>query len=408
MLENLAQAESISKPIKGPVRRFLEKPLRSAMLALLYAQTLVIPAASWVQESGNQSTNEYLVDVIIHKSLPQQSTEDWIKDTVNNYSNRRLAEAGAKQRVRTNQIFRDFDEENGCESIPGAIPHYDRCRFEDGKVRVWLYAQGYITTSPKGRNLFTGTSADSESAQIFQSLHPNVTVEVDGYYGQRVNGDIFNHEFGHLLGAPDYYNEVVNATLNKVAPIAIGPFVRDIMFNQSNYYNYSETTQHYFDQVSQLPIGSGNPYWVTRYTPKETILKITDNEGTALNNVKVELFPQQRIVEGNFIRNIIQDIPTIVGNTNNEGQFLLGNYYDMFHTTRQPLDITGGYSAFMRITNGEDIRYTAISRSYLNYLYFNGQNETAIVTVPFSSFFRIEDQEDSRPHILTAPGVTVQ
>lgn len=408
MTENL-----IETPIAIPthrekgILRQARRYLRPVLGALLLAQALTLPTPSLAEGNNpdNQALQEYLVDVIIHHSLPQQETEDWARDAVDNYLNRRFAESGTSKRFRTDQIIRDYDEATGC-SIPGAIPVYDRCEFNDGKIRVWLYQQGF-----RYRGILAGTSADPISAAVQKELPSTISVEQDGYFGQRVHGDALLHEVGHLFGIPDYYHEDVPAGSNQVAPVGIIPFARDVMHNNNQHNHFSDTSRHYIERVNQLPIGFGEPHWDVQFTPKQTTLNITNDEGLPLSGVEIEVFPQKMTVsEIAFngrrpIQMSIPNTPSFTKLTDELGQVDLGSYYDLFHSNGQPLDPGSGPSAFLRISHNDEVRYAAITRSYLNYLYFQGYEDVALVSLPFSSLLMLEEGKNL---YLSAPGVFVE
>ncbi|KKR80081.1 MAG: hypothetical protein UU73_C0003G0233 [Candidatus Daviesbacteria bacterium GW2011_GWA1_41_61] len=392
MIENSIEAQLTNPTHRAKdILRLAGRYLRPVFSALLLIQTLALPvcALAEVKNSSQEVSNEYLVDVIIHRSLPQQQAEDWVKDAVDNYLNRRFAESGTSKRFRTDQIIRDYDEKTGC-SMPGAIQVYDRCEFNDGKIRVWLYQKDFRYGS-----ILTGTSANPVSASVQTELPFTISVEQDGYFGQRVHGDQLLHEVGHVFGIPDYYEEDVNANLNLVAPVGIIPFARDVMHNNYQHHHFSDTSRNYIERVDQLPIGFGEPHWEIQFTPKQTILRITDDEDTPLNGVKVESFPQRTSFtsfnEQNLTKRTIPNIPSLTGYTDELGQF--------------NLDPEAGPAVFLRVTYNDEARYAAITRSYLNHLYFQGYTDTALVSVVFSTLHVLGEGSN---RYLTAPGIFVE
>lgn len=407
MTENLIEAP-VTTPThreKG-ILRLARRYLRPVLTALLVAQTLTVPTPSFAEGNNpddQETLQEYLVDVIIHRSLPQQKAEEWAIDAVNGHLNKRFADSGTSKRFRVDEIYRDYDEQTGC-SIPKAIPVYDRCDFDDGKIRVWLHEQGFTY----GGILFA-TSANPASAQVQMELPISIEVEQDGFYGQRVYGDELAHEVGHLFGLPDYYQEDVSHNLNQVAPIGIEPFNKDIMYNPRNFYGFSELSKKYIEKVDQLPIGFGEPNWDLQFTPKKIILEITDNEGNPLSGAKNEVFSQRYVVvtPGQITRIIPNEINfTEISDEN--GQVNLGNYEKLLHSYEKqgPFTVTHlGSAAFLRISHEGEVRYSAITRSYLNELYFQGNQDTALVSIPFTSLPKLEE---GKIQYISAPGYVRQ
>lgn len=386
------------------LQRFL-KYLSPVTGLLLLAQTVSMPTPAWVdiegiQNKDAQTSTEYLVDVIIHRSLPQDQAEEWARDAVDNYLNRRFAESRTSKRFKVDQVFRDYDERTGC-SIPGTYEVYDRCESNDGKIRVWLHQNDI-----RYKGILTETGANPTSASVQQELPSTIEAEQDNYFGQRPAGDTLVHEVGHLFGLPDYYQEEVYPNLNQVAPIGIIPFVRDVMYNQNNYPDFSDTSRSYIERVNQLPIGFGEPHWYIQFTPKQTILQITNDEGVPITGLKIEIFRQKyRIIGSGVIERIIPNSPSEILYSDEEEKFNLGSYENLFYTfepSERGFQMYQGSTAFLKISSGDESRYAAITRSYLNHLYFQGYTDTALISVPFSSLLKLE--ENQRPY-LSAPGI---
>jgi hypothetical protein len=337
-------------------------------------------------------SNEFLVDVIIHKSLTyrQDKVADWARNIINNYINNLFQEAGITKLLRVDQVIYNYDESTGC--LPGGVedPIYVTCRFSDGRIRIFLYEEG------SGGKLL-GTAADPTTAKVLEAL-PKTDLGVPDYYGKDLYADALTHEIGHLFTLPDYYSENVSAGNNEVVPLEITAYVQDIMLSHIKYSHFSSTSANFVNRVTTLPAGFGTPHWNAQYTPRQSILKITDDNKTPISNVKIEVF-QQVIEARNGV--IFRRIPNKVkfqGFTNSEGEFNLGDHDNMFGI---PTRFDSGSSIFMRITNGDKIRYTAITRSYLNTLYFQEHIETAVINIPFSSLIIYEP---SKTKTLSAPG----
>lgn len=343
--------------------------------------------------------NEFLVDVIIHKSLTNyDEVANWAKDTVNNYINTRFTEASITKRLKVDNVITNYDEKNGC--LPGgARKEYASeadvtCQYYDGKIRLWFYKQG------AGGNL-PATSAGPPTAQVWQSLpgvESGIKIGERDYWGKDQFADQLMHEIGHLFTIPDYYFEDVPAAHNEVVPLEITAYVQDIMWSQVKYSNFSTTSAGFVNRVTTLPAGFGTPPWEVQYTPGQTILKITDDNKTPLSNIKIEVFQQDIEVRNGVIVGTIPNKIKFQGFTNNDGEFNLGDYDNMFGI---PKRFDSGNSIFLRINNGDQIRYMAITRSYLNTLYFQGQTNTAIISLPFSSLIIYEA---GKTKTLSAPG----
>lgn len=331
----------------------------------------------WTVQPREQIISDVLVDIIIHKSLSdQQKVENWARDIVEDYINKQYEKAGISTRLRIDQIVKNYDEASRCD-VPGATTLYDRCEFKDGKLHIWLYQTGF-----RGGVLQVSTTADPEGAQVYQEVPALIDIETPNYYGIKPIGNILSHEIGHIFTIPDYYLEIVGSNDNSVVPITITPYIKDIMYNQNDYADFSDVSKGYFDRVAKLPAGFGIPHWAAQYTPKETILKIVDGNRMPLAGVKIEIFRQQSESSFARVRGIIPNSVSFEGFTDGNGEYSLGNYDRIFNP---PARLISGFSIFLRITNKENIRFTAITRSYLNMVYFRGYQEIVVISVPFAS-----------------------
>lgn len=396
MVDNLAEVKHINKSENRGKFEFIKRPFRTAMGALLFLQTLVIPTAIWANSQERQEvSNQYLIDVMIHQSLPPDQTEQWARDTIENYINRKFEDAEIKQRLFINKVISNYDERNGCPD--GGVkknPNDNVCTYEDNsKIRVWLFAQGHSGGVPV-------TSANPESAQVWIALP--LLIDPTDYYGSVRNQRSLTHEIGHLFKMPDYYSEVVPASDNHVAPITIRPFAQDIM-EAVKYDHFSSISKGFADRAYVLPSGFGTPSWRIQYTPKNTILRIIDDDGLPMNRVSIEVFPQKwEFPAGSRAHQIIPSSPAFNDFTNDKGEFELGNYFRIFDN---PTGSCACDSALLRLTSGGSIKYAAVTTSYLNYLYFQGNEDTAVVTLAFSAFHTLEENHNL---YLSAPGVAAE
>ena len=344
-------------------------------------------AISYVQYKQKQvapptstEPNEFLVDVIIHKSLTDQNEAvSWAQDTINNYVNTRFANAGIKQRIKVDKIISNWDDKTGCPAGGTATGYNnDFCEFSDpSKIRVWLYKDwpGHL-----------GTSAGPHINQVWIEISAYTIAYDDERYKRALT-----HEIGHLFKMPDYYREDVYYFNNSVVPIGIAPYSKDIMWDNISYDFFSETSKGFADRTTSLPVGYGSTNWNLQYSPKNIILKITNDDNSPIVGAKVEVFPQSLTITSDGSLSlpyiISPNIVTINATTNVKGEINLGNYTNIFNhfiKTDNYNGVNTGSSAFIRVTNGDKMHYTAITLSYLNYLYFQGQTDTTTITKKFS------------------------
>lgn len=391
------EGNNISEQIhekKWPLR-LAGRYLRPLLTALLFAQTLALPISSLAEDknTGNQALNEYLVDIIIHRSLPQEQTENWARDTINGYINQKFEEAEIKQRLSVNKVIPNYNELDGCPD--GGVkknPNANVCTYEDNsKIRVWLFAQGHSSNT---------SWANPETSQIYMAI-PLIVDPTDSYGSVRSTRGLV-HEVGHIFKMPDYYSEFVPARHNYVIPIGISPYAQDFMSGVI-YDHFSSVSKGFADRTFELPSGFGTPSWRIQYSPKNTIIKIADDEGLPMNGVSIEVFPQKwEYPVGSPAHQIIPNAATFTGITSEQGEFELGDYYKVFDN---PTGACSCDSSFLRVTYGDAVRYAAITASYLNHLYFQGYEDSALISVPFSSLLKLE--EGKFPYI-SAPGVVVE
>ena len=353
------------------------------------------------QPLPSTGSNEFLVDIIIHKSLVDQeeTLANWATNVINNTINTRFQDAGIAKKLRVNKVIKNYHEDDGCllggittrtESTPANVT----CKYSDGKIRVWLYKQNY------GGNL-PSTSADQGASQVFQSLpsiESGIKVGERDFWGKDQYEDVLTHEIGHLFALYDYYLEEVSANNNKVVRIGIQPYVKDIMYSQIYYTHFSPTSREIVNRVLSLPPVITN--YPSHYLPKQVVLKITDNNGISISNIKVELFQQIHTLmdEGRAIARIIPDKVKFHGLTDERGEYVLGSTDDIYGKSGR---FDSGMTAFLRITKENEVRYLAITYSYLVTLYFEGQINTAVITKKFSELVAYAPD---RPTVLSGNG----
>lgn len=312
--------------------------------------------------STSAGPNEYLVDVVIHKSLPnQEEAANWATDTINNYINSHFSQAGIKHRLKLNRIVKNYDESGDCPfngSKSGNL-----CVFNDNSsIKVWITQRDTLKDVwPDGSDAFW--------AQLWIHIpglkESALFSEIDKRY--------LMHEIGHQFSLPDYYNEDVAPDQNDVVPIRIAPFAKDVMWNPINYNNFSEVSKHLSNRVTSIPSGyQSTKEWDV--TPKRVVLKIVDENSKPIEGLTTEVFLYNLTSESNFTKKRILKDPSFSGVTDNKGEVDLKEWHKVKNYT----------SALLRITKDNKVRYMAITRSYLTYLYFQGQEDTAIITKKFS------------------------
>lgn len=200
------------------------------------------------------------------------------------------------------------------------------------------------------------------------------------------------HEFGHALGLPDYYFQ--NVYDNEVEPrLDIASEVKDVMWTTYN-------PQPFFHPISRemanKTINLSQPERNAReFTPKLIILQIVNNEALPLPGAKIAVFPQ--VIEYQpgqlYPRWFIPNVVSFERVTDGTGRVFLGSPNDIFTHKNYRLHEYGvtplGDSALIRVSFGNEVRYAALTLSYLNRLYFDyGQTESATITTPFSALIK--------------------
>lgn len=318
---------------------------------------------------------EYKVNIYIHESLRDYfnvSIDGWAKNTIENFINQELWRAGINKKLVVEQIF-NKQKDAKCPLRAVEAERFG-CPFNryDPKIQIWMYKEG---VQPPYYKL--GGVAHADSAQI--GLIFPYSGNIDGYKG------LMAHEIGHIFGMPDYYLEKVEADNNKVVPLKVEPFVIDIMeYSLADTGPlYSELSKKFADRRIVIPFQTGlNEDKVAHSSmPGNVIFEITDDNQQPIKEVKIEIFRQSNGSRGQGASGgwIFQNIE-LSGNTNEQGRFVLGN----------PIKFLGnnpilGYTLLLRLTYNDQVKYLALTRSYLNYLYFNGQVLEATISTAFST-----------------------
>lgn len=385
------------------------------LIIILLALPITIIAALTVQNLRQkaQMSREYPVIVIIHNSLAddQDRVEKWAKDAIENYFNQRLAEAGIFKRLKMKYMVKGYTGNVGCRlgsSDPGPA---EICGdpTTDGIIRIWLYKKG--GEPMEGRR--DSGRAEVETAQVFVSIpslpdfpeFPNLPIfqEAIGINLplpseltlEELDRRTLTHELGHIFDLPDYYRQTVLPSFNEVdQTIGIVPYVWDVMWLSPLFNHFSDVSKEYINRVASLPVKQppDNIYYPP-YIPDNIILSLRDKNDFPLSGALVDVFRQDTfglkgVCGGRISKNV-----SLSGTTDNNGDFELKGYKSIFYRS---------FSALIRITYNNQVRYTAISNSYLNSLYFQGQQDKAIIQLPFDSL--LKSQQD-KLQIIKEPTV---
>lgn len=306
----------------------------------------------------------------VHFSLDYlQDTPSWFKNTIEQNINNAFNRIGIKIKLKVEQIDR-YNEAN-CPRIDYNVS--GDCPFVQGAQRIyaWLYKNGYRDDFPEGGIAFPLRGHIGINIPTFSYLQPLA----------QEDKNLLTHEIGHIFGMPDYYLEDVRYDRNYAAYIGIGAYIQDIMHSFRFYNDFDPVLGNGFaKRVSEIPITFYqmviSPYLLT---PNEIILEIRDLQTRkSLPGVLVEIFPQMWDYEKKFLYIPADPLYSLI--TDSKGQVNFGNYYKFI-----PADKRGfrGFSAFLRIIKDGDVRYTAITRSYLNWRFFSGETDKSFSTIYF-------------------------
>lgn len=309
------------------------------------------------------SANDILaVDVVLDQDWENlKEVEDWAKDTINNYINNKLKEGNVRRKVQFGNLYVD--------KMPDCFTSSEIFNTDKDNITVFMPKEG-----------------------TFPSLAwANPFRKIICYGGLDIKKDFSNkvllHELGHIFGLPDYYLQ--NIYDNQVAyNLRIEPFVKDIMWNGFSLDFFNPNSREIINRLSS-PLPQDFNYW-KYYTPKQVILQVLDNGGLPLPSAKVEIFPAvYDWIEGSeYVHRFIPNNPSLTSVTDNTGRVFLGDQANIFNHKKYPYAGTTGV-ALVRITNKNEVRYGALSMSYLNSLYFaQDQIGSATILAPFSQLIK--------------------
>ena len=333
-------------------------------------------------------SNEFLVDVIIRQDVHnQEEVKQWITDTINNEINVKYQQSRLKPRFKLGDIY-IFDGitcplgtfEKKKPPVPGVFFPGTTCESnKDGKIRLWIQhgvdpadlntATAYILPVWLYPTSGYGTTKDDAAGQVI-------------------------HEISHFFTPPDYYQENVSPENNLVVPIGITAYAKDWMWDHYDprYKFFSETSKGFIDRSPKIPTGATDSQgvaWADKYTPKDIVLRVTDYVVSPDHNipepdVKVEVFSEIGVGSGSS-NGKISNKASNSGFTNDKGEFDLGDVFKLFDRSETDVLRWYGLSAFLRLTKNNQVRYASITRSYLNSLYFLGQQDKTTIILRFSA-----------------------
>lgn len=321
----------------------------------------------------------YQVDVYIHNVLSNRDEiANWARDTIDNYINNRFAKAGINKQVKVDKIIADYDKTAYLcpdeATVVSVVSHLVGvvCKFPDNKIRVYIHQNDkdslYMSWATIGNEVGT--------IRLFMPVYP----KLDSSPMSRIDKQLLAHEMGHIFELPDYYWEDVAAENNKVVPIGITANIKDIMwcgFCKDKDYFSSDSSAWFINK--SIPKRYIPPYWYASYQPGNIKIKIIDDKGLPVGNVKIEAFPQTWDKDKNEY--IIPNTVNTKGSTNGNGEFDMGIAFALFNNNT-------GNSVFLRVTNKGEVRYAAITRSLLYPLYFQGFQDSVSLSLQFSKLVK--------------------
>lgn len=311
------------------------------------------------------TTINYDVDLYIHESIKNSSlAERWFRDSID-YINSQFVNLNIKKHFKVDQVFKGIESKTCHGDINGG----KGCILDKShsKIRVWLYKVGTNVDFPD----FQGVAYPTLS-----HIGLKITNQENSVEDWRTQ--LLAHEIGHLFGLPHFNDENVLPENNQVSGIGILSRSDDVM--SGTYYSnlFSPISVSYLNKRESIPIDrTAEPELIAiprSYTPQETVLEVT-KDGKPLDEVKVEVF------SGTFLdfKGTIPNDVSFKGVTDSNGDFSLGSYDKIFYNK----GYLPGFSVLIRLTKGDDVKYLAITRSYLNQLFFEGNYIKAIIIKDF-------------------------
>lgn len=352
------------------------------VLILLIAIPITVNRLQKQQEIRSQaaSSSERLVDVFIDKEFSNHdSVTSWLNEAFITL-NSRLGKAGIQKKFKIRQIIIEDpitidNPEGNCQEYqdpPFAFRSFE-CVHSNDAIILYLFASMGISTARYNKTV---------------NLHLNSTRPP--LLNDITYTNFLIHEFGHVLGLPDYYGRDILPEANEVVPIGLVSSIKDIMYNGYLYENFSEFSSELLRLGDELTPPGANYFNLPQIVPKKIVLKILDIFGIPFPDVKVEVFPAtkqpgQKINEdsSDAVYNRYQyKVPNIVSFedlTSKRGELYLETG-DIYCHKRVPLSSSCGEAALLKITNKGEVRYLPIPPFYLEQLYLE-QGRPEIVTI---------------------------
>lgn len=321
-----------------------------------------------------QNIQTHTINVVIDERAPDvESLMRDLNDIISTV-NSKLEESKTIRRVKLGKI--DTTEFGGCVASSFQIRSW-----KGGDIRLV-----YSTYNPAAH--FGGAAYITEGT---------VCINNNAYSKEFVQGALL-HELGHLFGLPDYYLEQVSYTQNEVRDsitnlpvnIGIGNEIQDVMQHSSNF-SLDPISVEMINRTRTLPVGNVIENW-KRFTSTDVSLKVTDNKGNPLNEVKVEVFPAviEYFPQGTTSSVGIK-IPNVVstsGKTDSSGVFYLGGWNDIF-IHRNVQSKMPSTSVLLSFTYNNETRYWTLTTTDLNIDYFaNDAKGEDIITLNFDSLIK--------------------
>lgn len=313
----------------------------------------------------------FLVDVYINKNTPNQhELEEWITNTINSYINEKLQKAGINRKLKIDQIL-TYNKNIEC-------PNYrNNCQLSLDKISVFVEAPAtaYIST------------ALPQKMQI--RLIPQLGLTEDSQLQ-------LTHEFGHIFGLPDYYIQSTGVDMDADGR-PIEPFrgvypvsnIKDIMLDPINLKDFSDFSKKLIDIVGNPPFTDVYKLW-TKYTPEQVIIQVVDVNNQPMANANIEVYPQIvrfASVSDSFSTNIfrLSMTSTIKGQLDQNGEFPLGNYSEIFAPPSNANAQDAGYAAILHISYGNQQTFASINVDSLVNRYMQGEKTKTVFRTIFKN-----------------------